>query len=288
MLSSTRSMLSRVRSSFRYRALKSEERGVAGLLGVPVKSLIGMAPESIVSRAASSTSLLLSARGRARRACARRVLSMSVTGRRRRPSTSSPRPGSGGNAEPAAGSGENASRCLDGRIAPPLSPVPRGHRMAGSVLLPMETVQDSVDDRREDDAHDNQEHQPGIKCVGPREELAGGSTRRVDRPHATQKHRGVQKGVHPGQLDQNVIPQHAQKERAGRDPGRQGRMAEHPREESASGDWRVMSLLVQGCAPFAWLPLRAMRGENRRPELRCRSMRRPGQRRRMSPVISAR
>src|SRR5690349_12338835 len=90
----------------------------------------------------------------------------------------------------------------------------RGFRGLARVLLDVEPVEDSVDDRREHDSRDGENGEARIEGVDAGEELARHGLRNVHRTHAGEDHRGVEECIEPAQRFGPCITAHADGERS--------------------------------------------------------------------------
>ena len=73
-------------------------------------------------------------------------------------------------------------------------------------------VQQTVQYRRQHDTDDDQKNHPGIKRVNSGEQCAVIGDRRIYRAHAAKQHRGVEKGVAPGQVFKMHIAENARQQ----------------------------------------------------------------------------
>jgi hypothetical protein len=76
-------------------------------------------------------------------------------------------------------------------------------------LFGMKLVQNSMDNGRQDDAHDSYENQTAEECIPGSEELSPGGPNWTDWAHPAQNHRGFKERVNPGQTSQPMISRHA-------------------------------------------------------------------------------
>src|SRR4051812_41223919 len=66
---------------------------------------------------------------------------------------------------------------------------------SATLLLEMKSVDDTVEDGREENAGDAEEGETGVERVGCREQFAGRRSDFADRAHAAEQHRRIQEGV---------------------------------------------------------------------------------------------
>ena len=89
----------------------------------------------------------------------------------------------------------------------------------------MKLVQETEHDRGHDNADDRNERQSTEQGVTTGEQFAGIGLQSDRRPHPGQNHRGVEEGVNPGQLLQEVIANHANAKTNGDDGQSQAKAA---------------------------------------------------------------
>ncbi len=97
---------------------------------------------------------------------------------------------------------------------PALPPTALRRRLLPVLLLRIgvEMMQHAMEDRRHQDRGDRDDDEAGVEGVEAGEELAGLGLRRIDRPHAAEQHGGIEEGVDPVQLLEEVIPRHSHDE----------------------------------------------------------------------------
>ena len=112
-------------------------------------------------------------------------------------------------------------------------------------LGPMESVKYPVNDRREDDAHHDDEHQAGVQRVHACEQLPWrAQILSFDRPHPAQKHGRIEECIQPGHVLVVRVADHAGKQR--NPDQRQGHasMGQHAERKPAQGYRRRVMWLV--------------------------------------------
>src|SRR5262245_23090970 len=85
----------------------------------------------------------------------------------------------------------------------------------------METVQEAVERRREQDADAGEQGDAAVEGIDRLEPLAAGAADGVDRAHAAEDHRGVDQRVEPRQFAVEVIADDADRQRATDDDRRE-------------------------------------------------------------------
>lgn len=76
----------------------------------------------------------------------------------------------------------------------------------------MKMVHKTMNDRCQYQGSRDNEYQARIKSIETGEDFAGNTLRRIDRTHATEQHRRVQKPIDPGQLLEVLISDHSKQE----------------------------------------------------------------------------
>ena len=73
-------------------------------------------------------------------------------------------------------------------------------------LFDMKLMHDSVNNGREQYAHDGDENQATKQRVAGREQFRAGAFDRINRSHAAENHRRFEQRIHPVELSQPMIP----------------------------------------------------------------------------------
>jgi len=107
-------------------------------------------------------------------------------------------------------------------------------------------MQQPMDDRSQDYACSNQEHETGVESVDPGEKLAASGLRGFYWPHATQQHRGVEKSVTPRKIFEVRVAGDADEQRAKHQPGGAEKMEQQPPAEMGSREGTMLSGFVHG------------------------------------------
>jgi len=102
-----------------------------------------------------------------------------------------------------------------------------------AAFFDVKRMHDAVDERRKEDAQDADEDQAGEQCVGGGEQLGRWGGQCIHWPHSGQDHCGVEKGVDPSQLCDEVIAGDSHDQRAGY--GKQGK-PDMPKNALSEGD----------------------------------------------------
>lgn len=77
----------------------------------------------------------------------------------------------------------------------------------------MEPVQDAVGYGRENDPGDKDDRQAAVEGVEAGEDLSGVGERRIDGPHAAEKHGSIEESVDPSQFLKRVVSVYSDEER---------------------------------------------------------------------------
>ena len=76
-------------------------------------------------------------------------------------------------------------------------------------VVPVELVQEAVQDRREYQRGRDDKDETGIERIDSGKQLSAVRLWRVDWPHSTQEHRGVEKGISPRKTFKEYIAPYA-------------------------------------------------------------------------------
>ncbi len=102
-------------------------------------------------------------------------------------------------------------------------------------VVPMKSVKDAVDHRRENDTRDDEDDHAGVQRIEASEELPTRRYWRLDRPHATKEHRRVEKGVQPAEPFEIHVASHTYDQRAHEDQRRHPDVFREPLQEPLPG-----------------------------------------------------
>jgi hypothetical protein len=81
--------------------------------------------------------------------------------------------------------------------------------LVGLLCLEVEFVEEAMEDRGKDDTHAGDESKAAEKSVTTSEEFPGTGLEGSHRSHAGENHRGVQEGIEPGQIFEEMVARHA-------------------------------------------------------------------------------
>src|ERR1051325_8724693 len=117
----------------------------------------------------------------------------------------------------------------------------------------MKSVEEAMEDRRENNAGGDEGDEAGIERVEGGEDLSRNRLHRIDRPHAAEDHRGVQQCVDPGKMFQKMIAENADGERTGDKAHRRARVAAQPAEKLRARQEVLGAALVHGTSVVLFL-----------------------------------
>ncbi len=100
----------------------------------------------------------------------------------------------------------------------------------------MEMVHEAVQKGCEQQRRGNDKNQPGIQRKKPRKQLSAKGLRRVDRPHTTQEHGRVEKGVDPRQPLKRNVTNHTHPQRTRQQCRNPQQMRDQPVDEMGMRD----------------------------------------------------
>ena len=112
-------------------------------------------------------------------------------------------------------------------------------------------------DRREEHAHHDQKDDSGVEGVGRREQLGGRSVELPHRTHAAQDHGGVECGVDPRHVSEDVVTDDTDGQRASQDADGEAKVPEDPPQELLACQKGLLVVLEHGSSSsLAWSWLR--------------------------------
>jgi hypothetical protein len=115
-------------------------------------------------------------------------------------------------------------------------PGDRALRQSVCAYLQMKAVNEPVENGSKDDAGDHEKHNPRVKGVKCREELARGRSELVNRPHASEQHGWVDESIQPGNAFKAVVAQDADGQRTGHNSEGNREAANLPSKERSTGE----------------------------------------------------
>ena len=107
----------------------------------------------------------------------------------------------------------------------------------------MKFVNESMEDRGEDDTNAGKESDAAEECVTAGEEFASAGLQRVDGSHAGEDHGSVHKRIEPGHSLQEMIARHAEAERNHDDGRTHAGAARQPAIKDAAREQRLLAVL---------------------------------------------
>ena len=114
------------------------------------------------------------------------------------------------------------------------------------LLVPLESMQEPMEHRRDEQCRGDDESQPGIKRLQTRKQLSRFGLWWIDRPHPAQQHGRVEGGVDPRQILEAQLAEHADGERCSDQAERECRVAEQAFHELGWCQRRLLPGLVHG------------------------------------------
>jgi hypothetical protein len=114
----------------------------------------------------------------------------------------------------------------------------------------MKLVDQPMDDWREQNGRQADEHQPAEQRVATREQFSGHRLRRFQRAHPRKNHRGVDEGVKPVELFKEMIAGHADPERNHYQSSAQQTALGHPQVKRLARQNRAGAMLKHRAMMF--------------------------------------
>src|SRR3954470_14232968 len=116
-------------------------------------------------------------------------------------------------------------------------------RCSLAATLDVKLVEETMEDRREKNARDEQDSEAAVKGIQAGKELAAEAERLMHRAHAAQKHGGVEESVDPAQILEQAVADHADEQRDHNQHKRDGAAVRQAHDEPGPRDNRLGTVL---------------------------------------------